>query len=85
MAIYTIWNVKNVYVGIVGYPPKEKKNQRNMNKIKSFVFHRSSGGGSTESQYFSKNTNNQINIYFSKSRSNTMTTILKYKVKSTWF
>jgi len=54
-----------------------------MNKIKSFVFHRSSGGGSTESQYFSKNTNNQINIYFSKSRSNTMTTILKYKVKST--
>jgi len=38
---------------------------------------RSSGGGSTEPQYLSKNTNNQINIYFSKSRSNTMTTILK--------
>jgi len=36
-----------------------------------------SGGGSTESQYLSKNTNKQINIYFSKSRSNTMTTILK--------
>jgi len=36
-----------------------------------------SGGGSTESQYLSKSTNNQINIYFSKSRSNTMTTILK--------
>jgi len=28
----------------------------------------SSGGGSTESQYLSKSTNNQINIYFSKSR-----------------
>jgi len=27
-----------------------------------------SGGGSTESQYLSKSTNNQINIYFSKSR-----------------
>jgi len=36
-----------------------------------------SGGGSTESQYLSESTNNQINIYFSKSRSNTMTTILK--------
>jgi len=36
-----------------------------------------SGGGSPESQYLSKSTNNQINIYFSKSRSNTMTTILK--------
>jgi len=36
-----------------------------------------SGGGSTESQYLSKSTNNQINIYFSKGRSNTMTTILK--------
>jgi len=36
----------------------------------------SSGGGSTESQYLSKSTNNQINIYFSESRSNTMTTIL---------
>jgi len=37
----------------------------------------SSDGGSTESQYLSKSTNNQINIYFNKSRSNTMTTILK--------
>jgi len=36
-----------------------------------------SGGGSTESQYLSKSTNTQINIYFSKRRSNTMTTILK--------
>jgi len=36
-----------------------------------------SGGGSAESQYLSKSTNNQMNIYFSKSRSNTMTTILK--------
>jgi len=36
-----------------------------------------SGGGSTESQYLSKSTNTQINIYLSKSRSNTMTTILK--------
>jgi len=36
-----------------------------------------SGGGITESQYLSKSTNNQINIYFSKSRRNTMTTILK--------
>jgi len=35
------------------------------------------GGGSTESQYLSKSPNNQINIYFSKSRSNTMTTVLK--------
>jgi len=31
-----------------------------------------SGGGNTESQYLSKSTNNQINIYFSRSRSNTM-------------
>jgi len=31
-----------------------------------------SGGGSTESQYLSKSTNIQINIYFRKSRSNTM-------------
>jgi len=38
---------------------------------------RTSGGGSTESRYLSKSTNNQINIYFSKSRSNTKTTILK--------
>jgi len=37
----------------------------------------SSGGGSTESQYLSKSKNNQINIYSSKSRSNTMTTTLK--------
>jgi len=32
----------------------------------------SSGGGSTESQYLSKSTNTQRNIYFSKSRRNTM-------------
>jgi len=38
---------------------------------------KTSGGGSTESQYLSKSRNTRINIYFSKSRSNTMTTILK--------
>jgi len=48
-----------------------------INSIESTGWLMNSGGGSTDSQYLSKSTNTQINIYFSKSRSNTMTTILK--------
>jgi len=56
---------------------KKKESKQDNGHIPVLLEEDSSGGGSTESQYLSKSTNNQINISFSKSRSNTMTTILK--------
>jgi len=65
----TTWRWNNNYNNSTGWTIPEHFRIKTLPSI--------SGGGSTESQYLSKSTNTQINIYFSKSRGNTMTTILK--------